>query len=119
MFCCGPTNIGERRRENRPNRAARLMFHRASGGAVVGVEKTCLERQNIAAFGGAFGQHVGQHRTVPGGADRQGDRCGAAHLDNLFPGREGGAAVRGQIAARVCRIDLLDEQILDIAGRLS
>ena len=54
---------------------------------------------------------------MPGGADRQPDRCVAAHLDHLFPRHEGGAAVGSQIAGRVCRIDLLDEQILDIAGR--
>ncbi len=62
------------------------------------------------------GRQIGDHRSVPGRAYREGHRRRALDGDDLLAGREAGGAVRDQVAGRILGIDALDEQVLDVGA---
>ena len=116
MFCMRPDEFLQRRAEARPIGCAVDVPHRL-GAAVVRRSRRSRTGPGHTRFGRAGRQGVRQHRAVPGLADRDVDRRRALHGDRFVPGRERRAALRRQIAAGIGRIDLFDENVLDIGRR--
>ncbi len=93
------------------------MPHSASAVRSSAVRNGRRKRQDIALIGRTGGQRVGQYRAVAGRADRQRDRRRAV-APRSSPRRLRKASLPSgrQVAAGVGGIDLLDEEVLDIAA---